>query len=157
MGLFFGRPESNIVHWAIAIITITAFINFMSAALIKRYPSKASLIRNWRVSINYSFNVWLIYMLFPYWSEIWMLLLLMVITVAIYDSLEATCIYCFGFGFVLLYIAYLQNQFAGLQLGQTLMHVATLALMGPFINRLVHLSRASGAAERQKERSSKAA
>lgn len=137
MGLIFGYPTAAHAHWSIGILIVSILVNLGAIVGLEKIPLRSSLIRDLRVGINTVCNFWLIALLLPYWPEIWMLLLLMVIALAVYDSWEATLSYCCAFSAMLILIAYLKGMATGLALGKTLIHAVTLIVIGLFINRLV--------------------
>jgi len=147
MGLIFGYPRATEAHWCIGILVVSILVNLGAIVGLEKIPLRSSLIRDIRVGINTICNFWLIAILLPYWPEIWMLLLLMVIALAVYDSWEATLSYCCVFGGILILIAYLKGMARGIHLGQTLIHAATLIVIGLFINRLVNVIQSEDVSE----------
>ena len=65
------------------LITFSVSLNYLSIRLSKR---KTRLIGTLRVGSNYSVNIFLLWLLYSAWPPVWMLLLLMSIGVAVYQS-----------------------------------------------------------------------
>jgi hypothetical protein len=148
MGLIFGHPNAMEARLCLGILVVSIVVNLGAMVGLEKIPVQASLIRDLRVAINVICNLWLIYILLPYWPAIWMLLLLMIIALAIYDSREAALFYCCAFSGLLIFIAYLKGMTQGIRLGQTLMNAVTLVFVGLFINRLVGVLQAEGDSDR---------
>jgi hypothetical protein len=139
MGLIFGHVDRMEAHMSIGILSASIAVNLGAIVALERAPSRASMVRDLRVGLNVICNLWLVYILIPYWTEIWMLLLLMIIALAVYGSKETTAVYCGAFSGLLIFIAYLRGLLQGPRLGETLIQAITLSVIGMFINRLVDL------------------
>lgn len=144
MGLIFGSPNTTEARLSIGLLIVSIVVNLGAILGLEKIPVRSSLIRDVRVGLNVVCNFWLIYILLPYWPDIWMLILLMVIALGVYDSRKATLFYCCAFSGLLIFIAYLKKMLNGVHLGETLIHVGTLLFIGPFINRLVGVLQGEG-------------
>jgi hypothetical protein len=143
MGLYFGRPPKIEMWLTLGILAVSLAVNLGSMIGLEKAPAQAPLIRDLRVAINVVCNFWLIFILLPYWPEIWMLLLLVVIALSVYESRKKTFRYCCAFSCLLVFIAYLKGLTTGVRLGQVLIYAATLVCVGLFINRLIGLVEAA--------------
>ena len=142
MGLAFGRPGPEISALAVAIVLATSLGNLYAVHLLSRYPSRALVIRNARVGFNYAFNLWLIFILLPTWKPIWMLFLLTIIAVAVYEDRQATVVHAALFTFMLFYAAFKLDLLKGVFFGELAMEAATIWFVGLFLNRLTEIETA---------------
>lgn len=136
MGVFFGHPETAVARFAIGIVFFTCWGNLASLYLLDRFPSRAIAIRNGRVVFNYLFNLGLIYLLLPYWRPIWILLLLTILAVAVYETRESTIVHAALFTFMLFFVAFLHGLVHGKLLGELIQYAATIWFAGLFVNKL---------------------
>lgn len=150
MGLIFGHPPIMEARLTVAILVLSILVNLSAMVGLHKAPGYSALIRDLRVGINIVCNFWLIYILLPYWPEIWMLLLLVVIALSVYDSREATFLYCCAFGCLLIFVAYMKGIMIGVRMGQVFLYALTLLFVGLFINRLVDVVESQGGPSRGK-------
>lgn len=138
-GVIFGHPDTLSGGIAMAIVIFSSLMNVVSVILMQQSPEKVIGIRNLRVALNYLANLFLIYLLLPCWPDIWLLVFLMAIATAIYDSFQSTVVHCVCFSLFLFGIGYLTGELEGIKLWQTVMHSVTMIIFGLFVNKLIHL------------------
>lgn len=136
LGVVFGRPGPRASIAAVSIVFLTAVANLGFVKVLDKFPERAVQIRKARVGFNYAFNLCLIYLLLPYWHPIWMLLLLTMIAVGIYEDQEATFTHAALFTAMLFYVASRRQLLQGVFIGEVGTYCLTLWVVGLFVNRL---------------------
>ena len=140
MGIYFGKPDLGSMRLAVVIVMFTCWANVASLYVLEKHPSRMELIRKTRVVANYLFNLGLLYLLLPVWKPIWMLLLLTILAVAIYETREGTIVHAALFTFMLLFVGSLRGMLKGAVLGELIMYAATIWFAGLFVNALIALN-----------------
>ena len=125
---------------SLAIVVITGIGNPILLKLMRRHPAKATFIRNFRISFNYFFNITLVGLLWPYWTPIWVLLLLSISTVAIFEDRKNTIATAGLFTLVMVVVLFIRGG-GGKDWSSTcemLTYIASIWVASLLINRLTH-------------------
>ena len=123
---------------ALGILAVTTAGNWILTTMMRRKASQIVLIRNVRIAFNYLFNIPLVYLLWPSWPPVWMLLMLSMVNVAIFEDIKTTAGTAGLFTIVLAYVHYMRGDHTAPQLLQTAVYAVTLWTAGLLINRIYH-------------------
>jgi hypothetical protein len=140
-GVIFGGPPRQAAGLALALVAATAGFNAYSVRWAANKPEKFLDIRNLRIVLNHSFNVWLIWLLLPHWPPIWMLFLLTMIAVGTYEERDATITHGILLAGLLALVAFLRGVTGSHAWAGVATQGATLVFAGLFCNRLVAQTR----------------
>jgi hypothetical protein len=110
------------------------FVNYY----LKRFPGKTGLIRMIRIGFNYAFNIFIVWLLWPLWPPIWMLLLLSICTIAIFEDRRTTAITAALFTSVLITIQISHGDYLWPSMCELITRIITVWVAGMLINRLLH-------------------
>jgi hypothetical protein len=124
---------------ALGIVVFTSLANAAFMVWMRRRPSKAVLIRHLRIGFNYCFNIILLYLLWPYWRPIWMLFLLSIVAIGIFEDRRSTASTAGMFTVIILFVHHLRggDQSWSAQC-EVIMFLVTIWTAGLLINRLTH-------------------
>lgn len=123
---------------AIGIAVITGIMNPVFIKLMQRYPAKTALIRNTRIAFNYFCNIGIVALLWPFWKPVWILLLLSISAIGIFEDRQTTAVTAAMFTLVLAVIHFLRGVPTLPAAMETLVYCASLWTAGLLINHLVH-------------------
>lgn len=141
-GAVMAVNSERVVWMALAIAAVTSLLNMATLRLAAARPERLPKIRTVRLVANHFLNVWLIWLLLPYWPPIWMLFLLTMIAVGTYEGWRETIEQAALLGGLLAVVSYLRGVTGKTDWGIVGMQIATLACVGLFTNRLISQVRA---------------
>ena len=136
VGDIFADPSPRALQLSIAIVLVTTLGNVAASIYMNRNPKEYLLIRKTRVAVNYAFNIALIYLMLPYWTPIWMLFLLTIIAVGVYENRETTVIHATLFTVVLFMIAFQRGLLNGNFTYELAAYAIAIWFVGLFVNGL---------------------
>lgn len=139
MGLVFGHPPVVESRWVIGILAITVFVNFSSMIRVGQDRRQAPMLRKLRMAVNVVSDLWLIWILLPYWPEAWLLLLLMVVAQGVYGTRRTTLLWGFGCAVALFVIAAMRRMTNVFWMAEAMIYGVTYIFISLFVNRLVFL------------------
>lgn len=140
-GVVFGAPPREHAALALALVAATSAFNAYSVRWAAKNPEKFMDIRNLRIVLNHSFNVWLIWILLPHWPQIWILFLLTMIAVGTYEGRDAAISHGVLLAGLLALVAYFRGVAGAQAWAAVATQGATLVFAGLFCNRLVAQAR----------------
>jgi phosphotransferase system glucose/maltose/N-acetylglucosamine-specific IIC component len=123
---------------ALAIVVFTGISNIVLVDIMRRYPEKLKLLYYTRLSFNYFFNICIVGLLWPIWPPIWMLLLLSICTVGIFEDRRTTVIIASLFTIVLSFVQYHHDEYSWISICELITRIVTIWTAGLLINRLTH-------------------
>ncbi len=129
-----GFNRATIV--AIALIGMTSVTNYAMIRLMARPGVNFTTLRNFRIAFNYLFNIPLVYLLWPFWKPVWMLLLLSISSVATFEDRKTTTGTAALFTVVLFCIQFLRGSHAWATYCETFTYAASIWTVGLLINQL---------------------
>jgi len=125
---------------SLGIVVFTGIGNVVFINLMHRRPAKLAVIRNVRIAFNYFFNIVIVGLLWPYWPPIWLLLLLSISTIAIFEDRKNTVATAVLFTMVMFLILYVrgggyENWISACEMLAYIVSILTASLL---INSLAH-------------------
>ena len=123
---------------ALSIAVFTGLGNVAMARLAQQRPETLSWLRNFRIGFNYSFNIALAWILWPYWKPVWLLYLLSIAAVASFEDRKATMATAAMFSLILGSVHFARGDGSWAEGCETLIYLAALWSTGLLINRVVH-------------------
>lgn len=121
---------------ALALLAVTSVGNGAITRMMRQRPSQIILTRNLLVAFNYLFYIPLVYLLWPRWRAVWILLMLSMINVAIFEDRKTTAGTAGLFSIVLLYTAWVRGAHTVPLACEVLIYIVSLWTAGLLINRL---------------------
>lgn len=134
--LVFGSPGPRSAALAAALVAASATFNVFSMRLAARNPERFMDIRNLRVVVNHTVNIWLIWILVAHWRPIWLLFLLTMIAVGTYEGWETTLAHGVLLGGLLGLVCHFRGIVGMRAWAEIWSEAATLIFAGLFVNRL---------------------
>lgn len=122
---------------ALAIVIFTGIGNVVVVNIMRRNPTKLKLLYYTRLSVNYFFNICIVGLLWVAWPPIWMLLLLSICTVAIFEDRKTTVIIASLFTIVLSFVQFARGEYTWSSSCELIARIVTIWTAGLLINRLV--------------------
>ncbi len=130
-----GLPTlAAVVAGALIILSVT--LNYLSIYLLKE---NARFIGRIRVAINYTVNIFLAWLLYSAWSPVWLLLLLMAIGVAIYQSRRDSFVAGLAIALMLLAVHWNFGEHSLLAWMEVGVKASMIVLISLFMNGLMKL------------------
>ena len=123
---------------ALCISAITGIGNPVFVSVMRRHAARSAALRNLRIGFNYFFNIYLIYVLWPFWRPSWLLLLLSISAVGIFDTWLNTLMTASMFSLVLVVAEFLRGPGTWTGACEVMAYVAALWTAGLCINHLTH-------------------
>lgn len=140
MGILFASEPPEITYMALILAIITTIFNFMTLAYALKKPNTFKSVQLVRVIFNYLVNVLLVFILYPYWQPIWLILLLTLMGISAITSRANTLANAVFMSIMLLWVLYQRDLLHGAALGQGLTYVILFFLASLFINHIVAIN-----------------
>jgi hypothetical protein len=117
-------------------------VNLTSMTGVRTQQQKAPIIRKVRMAVNILGNLGLLWVMLPYWPEVWLLLLLMVVAQGVYGTKKSTLIWGIACTVAMVTIGWRKGMLSQFWIPEITVYGTTYILIGLFVNRLVTLLKA---------------
>lgn len=136
LGLIFARPSGRIKELSFGLLVFGLLFNLSLARFLKTYRGNARRLIRLRLFTNLVVNILLVFFLGKYWTPVWLLLVLMPLATAIYESLDKTIAASVSVSFILLTIRILQHPAKPLEWGEHLAYAAFIIMLSLLVHGL---------------------